>query len=257
MTVHDAAPSRLAVAKRAAWETVSASPGDRVGLLVFGGSAFLQLPLTSDQAALRLFLDAATPTIWAIPRPTSSAALDHRPRASSSTRASGAIGPSWSCPTARVAKATWRTPPASSASAGFRCSRVGMGTARRRTGAGRQQRGAGEVPSRPHRADRGLPAGRGRPPGRRARERRDVRALGPRAASCGGSRPALDAVPAAGAFRAEGAGAGRPVPVAAGAGGDVADVGEVMGRGARGRGGAGRRGTEAVLRRQDPSLRSG
>ena len=61
MTVTDLSPSRLAVAKRAAWETISASPGDRVGLEVFGGSAFLQLPLTSDHAAFRLFLDAASP----------------------------------------------------------------------------------------------------------------------------------------------------------------------------------------------------
>ncbi|MGH7498572.1 MAG: VWA domain-containing protein, partial [Gemmatimonadales bacterium] len=61
MTVTDLSPTRLAVAKRAAWETVSASPGDRVGLEVFGGSAFLQLPLTSDHAAFRLFLDAASP----------------------------------------------------------------------------------------------------------------------------------------------------------------------------------------------------
>ncbi len=60
MTVTDLPPTRLAVAKRAAWETVSAAPGDRVGLEVFGGSAFLQLPLTSDQAAFRLFLDAAS-----------------------------------------------------------------------------------------------------------------------------------------------------------------------------------------------------
>ncbi|HEY8258921.1 MAG TPA: VWA domain-containing protein [Gemmatimonadales bacterium] len=60
MTVADLMPTRLAVAKRAAWETVSASPGDRVGLEVFGGSAFLQLPLTSNRAAFRLFLDAAS-----------------------------------------------------------------------------------------------------------------------------------------------------------------------------------------------------
>jgi Ca-activated chloride channel family protein len=60
MTVTDVSPTRLAAAKRAAWETVSASPGDRVGLEVFGGSAFLQLPLTSDHAAFRLFLDAAS-----------------------------------------------------------------------------------------------------------------------------------------------------------------------------------------------------
>jgi Ca-activated chloride channel homolog len=67
MTVTDVTPNRLAAAKAAAWETVSASPGDRVGLIVFGGSAFLQLPLTSDHAALKLFLDAASPDDLADP----------------------------------------------------------------------------------------------------------------------------------------------------------------------------------------------
>jgi Ca-activated chloride channel family protein len=61
MTVADVRPTRLAAAKAAAWETLAAAPGDRVGLVVFGGSAFLQLPLTSDRAALKLFLDAASP----------------------------------------------------------------------------------------------------------------------------------------------------------------------------------------------------
>ncbi len=61
MTVTDVPPNRLAAAKAAVWETVSVAPGDRVGLIVFGGSAFLQLPLTSDHAALKLFLDAASP----------------------------------------------------------------------------------------------------------------------------------------------------------------------------------------------------
>jgi len=67
MTVTDVAPTRLAQAKTAAWETVSASGGDRVGLVVFGGSAFLQLPLTSDHAAFKLFLDAASPDDLADP----------------------------------------------------------------------------------------------------------------------------------------------------------------------------------------------
>lgn len=67
MTVTDVRPSRLAAAKAAAWEAVSASPGDRVGLVIFGGSAFLQLPLTSDHAAVRLFLDAASPDDLADP----------------------------------------------------------------------------------------------------------------------------------------------------------------------------------------------
>ncbi len=60
MNAADAGGTRLAAAKRLVWETISASPGDRVGLVVFGGSAFLQLPVTSDQAAFKLFLDAAS-----------------------------------------------------------------------------------------------------------------------------------------------------------------------------------------------------
>lgn len=54
------AETRLAVAKRAVAAVVAASPGDRVGLIVFGGSAFLQLPLTSSHAAFQRFLSAAS-----------------------------------------------------------------------------------------------------------------------------------------------------------------------------------------------------
>jgi Ca-activated chloride channel family protein len=53
--------TRLAAAKKLAWDVVSEYPGDRVGMVVFGGSAFLQMPFTSDRASLRLFLDAASP----------------------------------------------------------------------------------------------------------------------------------------------------------------------------------------------------
>jgi Ca-activated chloride channel homolog len=52
--------SRLAVAKHAVAEVLAASPEDRVGLVIFGGSAFLQLPLTRDHAAFHRFLDAAS-----------------------------------------------------------------------------------------------------------------------------------------------------------------------------------------------------
>ena len=67
--------TRLAAAKEVAWEVVSAYPGDRVGLIVFGGSAFLQMPLTSDRASLRLFLDAASPDDLGDPATDVSAAL--------------------------------------------------------------------------------------------------------------------------------------------------------------------------------------
>jgi Ca-activated chloride channel homolog len=67
--------TRLAAAKGLAWDVVSAYPGDRVGLVVFGGSAFLQMPFTSDRASLRLFLDAASPDDLGDPATDVSAAL--------------------------------------------------------------------------------------------------------------------------------------------------------------------------------------
>ena len=67
--------SRLALAKGAVLEALAGSPGDRVGLVVFGGSAFLQLPLTADHAAFRRFLDAATTDDLANPATDLSRAL--------------------------------------------------------------------------------------------------------------------------------------------------------------------------------------
>jgi Ca-activated chloride channel family protein len=67
--------TRLAVAKQLAWDVTSSYPGDRVGLVVFGGSAFLQLPLTSERSSLRLFLDAASPDDLGDPATDVSAAL--------------------------------------------------------------------------------------------------------------------------------------------------------------------------------------
>ena len=63
------------MAKEHAWEVVSAYPSDRVGLVVFGGSAFLQMPFTSDRASLRLFLDSASPDDLGDPATDISAAL--------------------------------------------------------------------------------------------------------------------------------------------------------------------------------------
>ena len=67
--------TRLAAAKEIAWEVLAEYPGDRVGLVIFGGSAFLQMPLTSDRASLRLFLDAASPDDLGDPATDLSAAL--------------------------------------------------------------------------------------------------------------------------------------------------------------------------------------
>ena len=61
MLAEDVAPSRLERAKLEIERVVEARRGDRVGLVVFAGDAFLQCPLTTDRGALRLFLDAADP----------------------------------------------------------------------------------------------------------------------------------------------------------------------------------------------------
>jgi Ca-activated chloride channel homolog len=60
MNAADESRSRLVVAKSAIVQVLAAVPEDRAGLIVFGGSAFLQLPLTGNHAAFQRFLDAAT-----------------------------------------------------------------------------------------------------------------------------------------------------------------------------------------------------
>jgi len=48
--------TRLQTAKQLAWQLAAATTGDRLGLVIFGGAAFLQLPRTTDLAAYQLFL---------------------------------------------------------------------------------------------------------------------------------------------------------------------------------------------------------
>ncbi len=57
----DVGGTRLRLAKRLAWQLAAARTGDRIGMVIFAGAGFLQLPPTSDLAAFQLFLDAATP----------------------------------------------------------------------------------------------------------------------------------------------------------------------------------------------------
>lgn len=57
MNVEDISPSRLEKAKFEINRLINRLEGDRVGLLVFTGEAFVQSPLTLDYSALRLYLD--------------------------------------------------------------------------------------------------------------------------------------------------------------------------------------------------------
>lgn len=59
MNTEDIRPSRLEKAKFEIQRVIDRSVGDRVGLLVFTGEAFVQSPMTQDHSALRMFLDIA------------------------------------------------------------------------------------------------------------------------------------------------------------------------------------------------------
>ena len=58
MLAEDVGMARLDLAKRSIERVVQQLDGDRVGLIVFAGEAYVQAPLTQDLAAVKLFLDA-------------------------------------------------------------------------------------------------------------------------------------------------------------------------------------------------------
>lgn len=62
MLATDVAPTRMARAKLELETLLAGLEGDRVGLVTFAGSAFVQMPLTSDYAAAQLFLRAVDPS---------------------------------------------------------------------------------------------------------------------------------------------------------------------------------------------------
>lgn len=62
MLADDIKPTRLDRAKRKIYDLLTILKGDRVGLVAFAGTAFLQCPLTLDYDAFHLFLNVLTPS---------------------------------------------------------------------------------------------------------------------------------------------------------------------------------------------------
>jgi Ca-activated chloride channel family protein len=58
MLAEDLKPNRIVLAKRALERLLDNLHGDRVGIVVFAGQAFVQLPITNDYAAGKLFLSS-------------------------------------------------------------------------------------------------------------------------------------------------------------------------------------------------------
>lgn len=63
MWAEDVKPNRMERAKQFAQKFIDAVKGDRVGLILFAGHPFLQMPLTVDYAAAQLFIRTASPKL--------------------------------------------------------------------------------------------------------------------------------------------------------------------------------------------------
>lgn len=58
MKAEDLTPNRLERSKLAISKLVDKLDGDRIGIIVFGGEAYVQLPITSDYSAAKLFMES-------------------------------------------------------------------------------------------------------------------------------------------------------------------------------------------------------
>ena len=63
MYADDIAPNRLERAKKFAGKLVEKLKGERIGLILFAGSAYLQMPITTDYAAAELFIRSTSPDL--------------------------------------------------------------------------------------------------------------------------------------------------------------------------------------------------
>ncbi len=61
MLAQDIKPSRLERAKQLISTIIDNSPDDRIGLIIFAGRAYLQMPLTVDHEAAKMYLSSASP----------------------------------------------------------------------------------------------------------------------------------------------------------------------------------------------------
>ena len=66
MMSEDIKPNRLDRAKQAISKLINRLEGDRIGLIVFAGEAYVQLPITTDYSAAKLFLSTVNTDIVSI-----------------------------------------------------------------------------------------------------------------------------------------------------------------------------------------------
>jgi len=76
MLAEDIKPNRLERAKRKLHDLLNILQGDRVGLVAFAGTSFLQCPLTLDYDAFQIFLDYLDPSLIPVPGTSLTNALE-------------------------------------------------------------------------------------------------------------------------------------------------------------------------------------
>ena len=63
MLAQDSKPNRLEVSRQFVYRLIDELQNDRVGLVLFAGRAYLQMPLTSDHAAAKMYVQNAGPAV--------------------------------------------------------------------------------------------------------------------------------------------------------------------------------------------------
>lgn len=76
MLAEDLKPNRLTRAKSAIRKIIDNLGSDRIGVIVFAGDAFLQLPLTNDHSAAELFINGINTGIIPVPGTNIASALE-------------------------------------------------------------------------------------------------------------------------------------------------------------------------------------
>ena len=76
MLAEDVAPSRLEKSKNIISKLVDSFADDKVGLIVFAGDAFIQLPITNDFISAKMFLESIEPELIARQGTNIKAAID-------------------------------------------------------------------------------------------------------------------------------------------------------------------------------------
>ncbi len=76
MDCQDLRPSRMEAARRAMAQLIDRMRGDRLGMVVFAGDAFVQLPITTDRSAAKLFLNTVNTNAVGTPGTAIGAAIE-------------------------------------------------------------------------------------------------------------------------------------------------------------------------------------